>query len=135
MSCIIFHDSCGRYPLQSTSMTCSSLGSDYKRRSDQAYPLQCLAPITFVWRGLLPGAQISYHHFMSLQFVRFHISVQYSIKLVLRPWVPPGDGDREPHYQQEILFAISQNYQDTRQNAVFQFYSIKGGSYHVGFSL
>ena len=32
----------------------------------------------------------------------------------------------------EILFAISQNYQDTRQNTLFQFYSVKGGAYCVG---
>ena len=81
LCCIIFHDSCGCscYVLQSISMTCSSLGSDYKRGSDQAYLIQCLAPITFVWRGLLPGAQISYHHFLSLQFIRFHMLICYQI--------------------------------------------------------
>ena len=35
--------------------------------SDQAYPFQCLAPITFVLRGLWPGLQISYTITIALQ--------------------------------------------------------------------
>ena len=45
----------------------------------------------------------------------------------IRPW--PARPDQEPYWTQDIFFAISQNYQDERNQTIFQYYCIKGCAY------
>ena len=45
----------------------------------------------------------------------------------------PAQPGQEPYWEQDIIFAISQNYQDERLQTIFQYYRITGCAYRIIF--